>query len=121
MEWLGQVIIRAGVEPFSLLRDSVVPRENEHGGFAALSAEVSQDFQSPHLGQIYIQYDYVVFVEAQAVGAFLSIRHGLHDVVVRGKPLPDGVAYLFIVLDHQYLSHLLTTRPAPLCPWHYPI
>ena len=101
-ERLGQVIIRAGVEPPHDILGRVERGEHEDRGRPALAPELGGDLEAVLLRQHDVEKDDVVVVDMRQHRGLVPIGGHVHRVPFLLQPLFDEASDLPVIFDDEY-------------------
>src|SRR5260221_9341144 len=74
-EWLGEIIVRAGVEAMHAVGQRIPRRQHQNRGSAALSPPAAAYFESLEIRQPQVENDQVILIDGQRFEGFAAGRH----------------------------------------------
>ena len=112
LEWLQNVVVRAGADGFERDRNVVHRRDHDHRDVRIVQAQLAQKLQAVHLRHHDVAQDQVERVFAESFEAQLAVRAGRALKALRVQKRRDNLAYrLFVVYNEDFfLRHGRSVR-----------
>ena len=115
VEWLGDIVVGAGVDTLDLVAPSVAGGQDQDGHRASALAPRFEDRDPVAFGQADVEHDRVVRLGVAAKPAFLAVERAIDRVARSLKSSGHLTVQIPIILDNQKPhGRLLSLIPAEI-------
>ena len=107
---LGEIVVRARIEPRHLIGDLAARRQDQHPGVAVTLAQRPEHRHTVLAGEVQIQHDQIKALDGEHLRGALSVIAAVHAVGKPPQTARDRVAERPFIFHNQNMHAILLVR-----------